>query len=312
MKRSWLLAMTALGSMVLAGPADAAWVRLGQAHVEHNRDSDMTYSRFAGPVENLTLMARGSDMYCRGVVARYGNGRTQRVFSGKLYEGQGRSADIAGRHRRIQSVTMNCSAANPRGGELVVGANVGRFRAAWEQSRRWAGHVYNDMQQAVASERDQGRYRYADRYADHDRYAARDRYGDHDRYTDNDRGRLYERDRSDNARAGDDDDRGWTTIGRENFEGRHDFESAYAGWRGRNVDRIALRPVDSDARCTRVSATFGNGRTRDLDIDRGDVLERGRLKVIDLPGDERDVRKVDLNCRAVGDRDVTIEVLTKS
>ena len=105
---------------------------------------------------------------------------------------------------------------------------------------------------------------------------------------------------------------GWVTIGRENFQGRGDAETSFAGWHGKSVDRIALRPIDSDARCLRVSATFDNGRTRDLDIDRHDVIERGRMMEIDLPGHDRNLRRVDLHCRAVGDRDVTIEVLAKN
>lgn len=111
---------------------------------------------------------------------------------------------------------------------------------------------------------------------------------------------------------GTDDRNHWITVGRENFRGRHDSENTFAGWRGRNVDRIALRPVDNDARCVHVSATFANGRTRDLDIDRKDVITRGEIKVLDLPGNERDLRSVDLHCQAVGDRDVTIEVLARS
>jgi hypothetical protein len=107
------------------------------------------------------------------------------------------------------------------------------------------------------------------------------------------------------------DQNGWVSLGHENFQGRHDREARFAGWRGRAVERIALRPIDNDARCLRVSATFDNGRTRDLDVGRRDVLERGRMVEIDLPGGERNLRSVDLRCRAVGDRDVTIEILAR-
>ncbi len=78
------------------------------------------------------------------------------------------------------------------------------------------------------------------------------------------------------------------------------------------VALIALRPVDNNARCLSVSATFDGGRTRDLDIDRHDVIERGRMVEIDLPSGERNLSRVALNCRAVGDRDVTIEILARS
>lgn len=104
---------------------------------------------------------------------------------------------------------------------------------------------------------------------------------------------------------------GWTVIGRERFSGRRDTENTFPGWRGRHVDRIGLRTVDDSARCRRVTATFENGRTRDLNINGGERLERGRVKVLDLPGNERNLRSVRLWCRATGDRDVTIEVLAR-
>lgn len=263
MRKTSLLGMTAVMALAVALPAQAEWVRLGSVHVEHNRDHDSTYSQFAGPVENLTFTARGSDMWCRDVVAHYGNGQRERVYSGKLYKDQSVDTDVQGRERRIERLTMNCSAADPRGGELHIGANVGRFRQAWDKTKFWASRFTRDAEHRLGISDNR----------------------DHD---------------------------GWITIGRENFRGRHDSESTSAGWGGRRVDRIALRPVDNDARCMRISATFENGRTRDLDVDRGDVMERGRLTVIDLPGHERNLRSVDLHCRAVGDRDVTIEILARS
>lgn len=253
----------AVAALALAIPSKADWVRLGSVHVEHNRDRDMAYSDFAGPVENLTFTARGSDMWCRDITAHYGNGDRQQVYSGKLYKDQSVDADVQGRQRKIDRLTMTCSAADPHGGELRIGANVGQFRQAWDKTKFWATRFTRDVEHRVGM-------------------------NDHGQHDD------------------------WVTIGRESFEGRHDEESTRVGWNGKNVDRIALRPVDSDARCMRVAATFGNGHTRDLDFDRHDVINRGEMKVIDLPGDDRDLKRVDLHCRAVGDRDVTIEVLAKS
>jgi hypothetical protein len=262
MMKSPLLGMTALAALTLAMPAKADWVRLGSVHIEHGRDRDMAYSQFAGPVENLTFTARGSDMWCRDITAHYGNGEKQRVYSGKIYRDQAVDADVLGKQRRIGRLSMTCSAENPRGGELQMGANVGRFRQAWDKTKFWATRFSRDAEHKMGM--------------------------DH--------------------RDGD----GWVTIGRESFEGRHDSETSFALWHGRSVDRIALRPVDNDARCMRVSATFENGRTRELDVGRHDVLARGQLTVIDLPGNERSLRSVDLHCRAVGDRDVTIEILARN
>jgi hypothetical protein len=101
----------------------------------------------------------------------------------------------------------------------------------------------------------------------------------------------------------------WITIGSERFEGRLDREASFAGWRGRRVDTIGLRPLNDDARCRSVTATFDNGRTRTLPIDNGDMLFQDRVFTVDLPGNERNIARLDMNCHAEHGRAVTIQVL---
>lgn len=101
----------------------------------------------------------------------------------------------------------------------------------------------------------------------------------------------------------------WTLLGTQHFEGRRDSESLFTGWRGRDVRRIALKPLEADARCTRVSASFANGRSRVLNIQGGDRLRRGTMNVIDLPGHERNIRALSLSCRADHARRVSIQIL---
>jgi hypothetical protein len=113
-----------------------------------------------------------------------------------------------------------------------------------------------------------------------------------------DRGGYYDRTHDD-----------WTSLGRVRFEGRRDRENAFAGWRGRSVDRIALRAIDGDARCRRITAEFASGRSREL--SGGDYLQRGRATVLDLPGGDRNLSSLNMRCRAVGDYDVTVEVLVR-
>ena len=104
----------------------------------------------------------------------------------------------------------------------------------------------------------------------------------------------------------------WQRVGRERFEGRHDRETARAGWAGRLIDAIALKPVEDDARCRRVVAEFRHDERRDLDVYRYDVMRRGRYYIFDLPGDVRNLVRLHLACRAVGDRDVTIDIYSRS
>lgn len=264
MRKASLLAMTALAGLALAAPANAEYTPLGGVDVGRHMERGTDYSRFGGPVENIQLTARDSDVDCRSVRVRYDDGDTDRVFSGHLRQGDPVNLDLHGRDHRIASIHFACRAENGHG-HIQIAANVGRFRQAWEHSRDWAGHWAHVFGQRMGFD---------------------EHHGDQSGYQDT----------------------GWRTIGRENFAGHRDWAQAYAGDRGEHLDRIALKPVDSDARCTRVKATFDNGNTRDLDMNR-DYLERGRLTVIDLPGKERDVRSIALHCRPVGDRDVTIEVL---
>lgn len=105
---------------------------------------------------------------------------------------------------------------------------------------------------------------------------------------------------------------GWIRLGSRSFEGAFDREVALPGARGRDVAAIGLRPLNDDARCSSVTATFRNGRTRDLAIDARNLLREDRIATVDLPGLDRNVMRVDMNCHAVHGRQVTIEVLATS
>jgi hypothetical protein len=102
----------------------------------------------------------------------------------------------------------------------------------------------------------------------------------------------------------------WQYVGQESFEGRHDSESAFTGWRGRNTNAIALKPLDASARCSRVTAMFKNGRTRDLNVNNGDFMRQGQFYKIDLPGDQRNLTSLNLRCRATDARRVTVQIYT--
>lgn len=104
---------------------------------------------------------------------------------------------------------------------------------------------------------------------------------------------------------------GWIVLGREHFRGRRDHERRFAGWRGNQVDRIALRPVRKDARCNRVKVTFRNGSHHNLANQHRGVLRAGGFYRYDLPGRTRNIKRLDLVCHAVGRHAVTIEILAR-
>jgi hypothetical protein len=102
----------------------------------------------------------------------------------------------------------------------------------------------------------------------------------------------------------------WQYLDSVRFEGRGDRENSFAGWKGHNIDAVALKPLNADARCRRVTVRFANGWTQPLNINNGDTLRRGQYYKLDLPGRARDVRSLSMRCRAEGARQVTIQIFT--
>ncbi len=101
--------------------------------------------------------------------------------------------------------------------------------------------------------------------------------------------------------------RGLVRLGAERFGRRLEAERRFSRFSD-PLSRIALQPVEENARCSRVGVTFRNGRTRALPFT-GRILSEGRIYPVDLPGSQRHIRSISLVCRAVGARDVTIRIL---
>jgi hypothetical protein len=78
---------------------------------------------------------------------------------------------------------------------------------------------------------------------------------------------------------------------------------------GGGVEALNLTARDSDMVCRDVTATFGNGQTR---VVYQGMLPRGREVMIDLPGRERFVQRLDFTCRSTsvrgGDIDIAADI----
>ena len=107
------------------------------------------------------------------------------------------------------------------------------------------------------------------------------------------------------AMGGGNDANYWVSLGRQTFQGRKDSDMTFTGWAGRSVEKIGLKAVNDDARCSRVRVNFGNGSSTTLNVRR---LDQGRFQSFDLPGNNRDVRSLNMICRAVERNNVTIEI----
>jgi len=287
MKRTTALLMAAAVAAGVSVPAMADYVRLGSVDVGFRSDNDTAYTRFGGRLESLRLTASRSDIFCRSVVVRYANGEEQNVFSGRLDERRPVDVDLRGRARRIDSIHFVCRSNEHRGGHIFIAGDVGRYMDEWRHDRDWDrmwSGLFGGMGGAMMGGPG-GR--------DHDGMGRDDR--DHG-------GGMMGPPGGGMMAA----DRDWISLGRVSFEGRNDRENTFGGWGGRHVDSIALRPLDNDARCMSIVATFDGGRKAKLADGR--VLQRGRMNTYDLPGREHNLDKLYMRCRSLGDNDVTIEI----
>jgi len=290
MNKTRLLALTALLCAGAALPASAqpaygpndrpygydrpgGWDRIGSVTFSFRPDRETEYGRFGGRVERLSFQARNADVRCNRVTATYANGRTSEIYRGRLQQGRSVVVDIPGRSQMIRRIDFNCRSLERREPARVdIAADIGQYRAEWRRSPDW-DRTWSRM------------FNWGD-----------ERYGDN----------RYGRDQYVTGGLAAD---GWITLGTEVFNGRVDRETTFAGFAGRNVERLAVRAVNDDARCSRVSATFASGMTRDLNIGEGNLLREDRVYQLDLPGRSRDVMRVDMTCHAENGRQVTMQVM---
>ena len=139
MKRTTLLATAAaVVTLGAAAPAMADYVRLGSVDVGNHMDKDTTWSRFGGGMEGLRLEADGNDVTCRKIVAHFGDGSQQDVFSGKLREDRPVSVDLAGGTRTVRDVSFTCRSDERGGAKIYLSAEIGRYKNDWMRSPDWA------------------------------------------------------------------------------------------------------------------------------------------------------------------------------
>ena len=282
-------ALAAVAFVALAAPAHAAWYNVGTVDFDKGGDHERAYTSFGGPVERLNFTASGNDVKCRTVKATFSNGNTREIFQGGIRQGSTVSVDLPGRQREVRRLDFKCRSDGRRIARITIGADFGRYSDVWRRDPQWAW-VFNGPGNGNPGPLPPGT-------------------GSPVPYPPNGPGPYPPGGVGPQPlpMPGPGQFDGWVRLGFQSFEGRNDREAQYTGWRGRNVDSIALRAVNGDAQCKRVYVTFGNGRTRDLDIGNRGILRQGDFRRIDLPGGERDITQLLLVCRPVGDRQVTIE-----
>jgi hypothetical protein len=290
MKKTRLLALAAALCAGVALPASAqpaygpndrafgneynrpGWDRIGSVDFSFRPDHETEYGNLGGRVQRLSFVARNGSVRCQNVTATFNNGRTRQLYRGTLRQGRNVVVDLPGQSRMIRRIDFDCRSLERRTTRVDIAADIGQYRAEWRRSPDW------------------------------DRMWSRMFNWDNDRYGDNRYG-------NDRYVSGGLNTEGWITLSTEVFDGRIDRETTFAGFAGRDVERLAVRAVNDDARCSRVTATFANGMRRDLNIGEGNLLREDRVYQLDLPGRTRDVTRVDMTCHAENGRQVTMVVM---
>jgi hypothetical protein len=109
----------------------------------------------------------------------------------------------------------------------------------------------------------------------------------------------------DDDRSGNVGGREWARLGNERFTGR-ERESTSTYFTGGDLVALGLQPVDDDANCSSMRVYFGNGRVRNIRLSGR--LREDRLRRVDLPGQERDVTRVELVCQPAYESSVTVSL----
>lgn len=96
----------------------------------------------------------------------------------------------------------------------------------------------------------------------------------------------------------------WYNVGSVDFDRGGDHERQYGNFGG-PVERLSFTARGNDVRCRSVTATFRNGNTRKV-FEGG--IRQGSTATIDLPGRQREIRRLDFRCRSDGRRIARIDV----
>ncbi|HWF64560.1 MAG TPA: hypothetical protein VN685_08120 [Rhizomicrobium sp.] len=106
-------------------PASAAIHELGAVNVSADHYTNVTWTRFDGPVDRLSFLPATDAVDCDHITVNYLDGTSHDVFSGRLLREQRETisfpADQAG-DRRLASVTFSCRAENVDGARIALSA----------------------------------------------------------------------------------------------------------------------------------------------------------------------------------------------
>ena len=104
---------------------------------------------------------------------------------------------------------------------------------------------------------------------------------------------FYGRDKKANNRPTGFDSRGWQLLGSQSVDGRRDRDTLMVGRYEGKFDQITMVVSDSDLEMRDLTVVFGNGERWSPRL-KHTFREGQRSRVIDLPGDNRTIAKIEL------------------
>src|SRR5579871_2931324 len=134
LKSSILAAAFCLSAATL--PASAAVHQLGAVNVSADHYTQVSWTRFDGPVEKLTFIPDTDAVDCDHITVNYADGTSHDVFSGVLLKDQQETISFPDSDSRLRSVDFACRARSVDGARISLsavsdGERVSRYDGYW-------------------------------------------------------------------------------------------------------------------------------------------------------------------------------------
>ena len=138
LRLSSLLLLAAACGMGAALPATAAVHELGAVNVSADHYTQVSWTRFDGPVDRLSFMPDNDAVDCDHITINYLDGTSHDVFSGVLLKDQRETITFPDTDSRLRSVDFACKAQHLDGARIALSAVSDGDRRADRDAGRWA------------------------------------------------------------------------------------------------------------------------------------------------------------------------------
>lgn len=120
--KSSLLVLGAALCLGTALPASAEVHQLGAVNVSADHYTQVSWTRFDGPVEQLSFVPDNDAVDCDHITINYRDGTSHDVFSGVLLKDQRQTITFPGSDSRLRSVDFACKAHSFDGARITLSA----------------------------------------------------------------------------------------------------------------------------------------------------------------------------------------------